>query len=182
MPNWCYNGLHVHHADPKMIDKFVKGLSKGLFNTFIPYPEKYKKLDEKAKAHNKKTGEYIKDGFNQGGYEWCVENWGTKWDVFLDKGDIGIRDKNNLRFGFQSAWAPPVPFYDKLVELGFKVEADYEEGGAGFIGVYKEGQDKSCDFPTTIKEFNKLPKEFRATFEHLKESIILDEIEAKESQ
>ncbi len=37
-------------------------------NKFIPYPEKFRKLDEEAaKAKNPMK---LKDGFNYGGYEW----------------------------------------------------------------------------------------------------------------
>lgn len=160
MPNWCYNGLRVHHNDPEMIDKFVKGFKKeGLFNTFIPYP----KNDD---------GEVLID--------WCHKNWGTKWDIQPSQIEVlDDEDKNEITIGFSSAWSPPIPFYDKLVELGFEVEADYEEGGWAFVGIYSNGFDECLDFPQNLDDFDKLPYDFQEKFDHLKQNMIM---EAKENQ
>lgn len=173
MPNWCYNGVELRHDDPTMIKKIVDAAksNKGLFNTFIPYPENFAKLDKKAEAHFEKTGKWIKDGFNQGGYDWCLSNWGTKWDVRKDDIDVRTENENFVLLSFSTAWSPPIPFYEELKELGFKVRGCYEEGGMGFLGVYENGEEENYDFPYTIKEFNKLPKRIKNEFAHLKESI-----------
>jgi hypothetical protein len=42
---------------------------------------------------------------------------------------------------FDSAWSPPVYAYEKLVAMGFGVEAMYYEGGMGYAGVYGEEGD-----------------------------------------
>ena len=34
--------------------------------------------EEDRKAYIDKYG-FPKDGYNQGGYQWCCDNWGTKW-------------------------------------------------------------------------------------------------------
>jgi hypothetical protein len=39
---------------------------------------------------------------------------------------------------FDTAWAPPVNAYEKLVEMGFGVEAMYYEGGMGYAGSFGE--------------------------------------------
>lgn len=75
------------------------------FNTIIPYPQIYQDMDRRAEEYRERLqtianddperkqklealgAEYgvepgtpwIKDGFNSGGYEWCCDMWGTKW-------------------------------------------------------------------------------------------------------
>jgi hypothetical protein len=70
-------------------------------------------------------------------YEWSIDNWGTKWDpdVFL----INREDATNANFGFDSAWSPPIEFYQKLEELGFIVEAYWYEPGMNFCGKWEDG-------------------------------------------
>jgi hypothetical protein len=43
---------------------------------------------------------------------------------------------------FDSAWSPPVYAYEKLVAIGFGVEAMYYEGGMGYAGSFGEGGDE----------------------------------------
>jgi hypothetical protein len=173
MPNWCYNNATIEHNDPTMIKKIVDSIEndKGLFKTFIPYPEKFAELDRKAKAHFDKTGERIKDGYNQGGYQWCCNNWGTKWDIRKEDIILETTQGNIILISFSTAWSPPIQFYDKLIELGFNVYANYEEGGEGFLGVYNNGEEDDYHYPYTIKDFEKLPQHIQNEFSHLKESI-----------
>jgi hypothetical protein len=77
------------------------------FNRIIPYPKQYRELDLRANEYQQKflaidrddperqgkletlAAEYgvepgtpwITDGFNSGGYEWCCEFWGSKWNA-----------------------------------------------------------------------------------------------------
>ena len=77
------------------------------FDRIIPYPKEYKELDLRAREYQQKlfainkddpdrqgkletlAVEYgvepgtpwLKDGFNSGGYEWCCEFWGSKWNA-----------------------------------------------------------------------------------------------------
>ena len=77
------------------------------FDKIIPYPKQFKELDLRAHEYQRKflaidrddperqskletlAAEYevepgtpwLKDGFNSGGYEWCCENYGTKWNA-----------------------------------------------------------------------------------------------------
>lgn len=173
MPNWCYNSVELQHDNPTMIKKIVEAIesNKGLFKTFIPYPKKFAELDRKAKEHLEKTKEYIKDGYNQGGYEWCISNWGTKWDVRKDDISVGTENENFVLLGFSTAWSPPIPFYKELVELGFKVRGCYEEGGVGFLGIYENGQEEDYHYPYNSKDFEKLPQHIQNEFSHLRESI-----------
>jgi hypothetical protein len=46
---------------------------------------------------------------------------------------------------FDSAWSPPVNAYEKLVDLGFGVEAMYHEGGMCYAGTWTDGCDDYVD-------------------------------------
>lgn len=48
-------------------------------------------------------------------YDWSVANWGTKWDAYELK---VLKDTpDQLKFRFQTAWAPPIPVLNKLMEM-----------------------------------------------------------------
>ena len=88
-------------------------------------------------------------------YEWRNENWGTKWDVceveMVDLRLIGDGTTKEIEFICWTAWAPPIPIWDRLVDLGCKVEADYQDEGGMFEGTYKDGLDE-CWVPAEDEE------------------------------
>jgi hypothetical protein len=86
---WYDNELTVkgpHEAIDEFL-KFAAGESPFDFSRFLPYPEEFQRLDEIAEAWDREhlgRPDYDpkarpKDGFNSGGCEWRVENWGTDW-------------------------------------------------------------------------------------------------------
>ena len=85
------------------------------------------------------------------GYNWRVENWGTKWDVKeveIDEGGLHTSDDVPVAwFSFKcwTAWAPPVLVWDKLHEMGIEVQAEYEDEGLNFAGEYSHGEDTSWE-------------------------------------
>ena len=44
-----------------------------------------------------------------------------------------------------TAWSPPIPIFDKLVDIGFEVDARYLDEGWGYIGEYVNGDDWSTE-------------------------------------
>ena len=121
MPNYCSNMLTLTHEDPEMIVRARDAFARGEFiNEFVPTP----------------GGEW--------NYEWCVSNWGTKWDVGDDQGINSITD-HELVVYFDSAWSPPVAAYERLQDLGFTVYATYYESGMCFAGIYDEHGDNYYD-------------------------------------
>jgi hypothetical protein len=50
-----------------------------------------------------------------------------------------------LHTSFDSAWSPPTRAYDKLVELGFGVNAMYYESGMAYAGSYDEYGDQEIN-------------------------------------
>lgn len=143
MPNHCETDLII--SGPKeILEKIASNhfLEDGSLNcdSVIPYPSKYKKLDEMAKKwdiDNKNNPEKDyntkpKDGFNSGGYEWCCNNWGTKWGTYE-----GVRNKTTSKsfcVSFLSAWSPPIPVLEKLAEIYPQVSIKMKsyESGQGY--------------------------------------------------
>jgi len=96
-------------------------------------------------------------------YEWRNENWGTKWDVFsveveIADSSLNRPDRRTLEFRCWTAWAPPIPIWDRLVDLGCKVEADYQDEGGMFEGTYRDGLDE-CWVPAADEEDMNLDKD-----------------------
>jgi hypothetical protein len=153
MPNWCNNNLVLEHDDPAMIQRAFDALERGEFlNEFIPVPQELKDTvsgfhgdPETQRKLEEQTQSNI-DKFGYGNwYDYCVGEWGTKWDV----GEQGASDIHPggkmLHTSFDSAWSPPVSAYEKLEAMGFRVEAMYYEGGMGYAGTYSDGDDNTVE-------------------------------------
>jgi hypothetical protein len=152
MPNWCNNNLTLTHEDPAMIKRAYDALERGEFlNEFIPVPADLQIVagcvgdGDEQKELERKTAENVKKYGYGNWYDYCVGEWGTKWDVGQDGASDIHPDGKMLHTYFDSAWAPPVNAYDKLVELGFGVNAMYHEGGMGFAGIYDEHGDQEIN-------------------------------------
>ena len=142
IPNWCENELNIcgEHKDIKKFKEFARTEYKNedgkieinvlTTEKFIPYPTKFKKKDEKSE------NKLATDGFNSGGYEWCIENWGTKWGIC--SAEITDELESELAYFFESAWAPPTPVIlemsRKFPTLSFELR--YFEQGVGFNGIF----------------------------------------------
>ena len=134
MPNWCNNELIIS-GNKKDVEEFcekIRGDDTVLdFNKIIPYPEHFAKADaeaDKARDEGLKKDSEIKDGYNSGGYEWCCDNWGTKWNAcdvtFEDR--LNIDDYNEIDIDFRTAWDPPLPIIKNIIELFPKLSFDFE--------------------------------------------------------
>lgn len=141
MPNHCESDL-VISGDAKLLKTIIAKhfTEEGELNcdSVIPYPKKFKKLDEAAAKYEKEhPGDWAgrpKDGFNQGGYDWCCNNWGTKWGTYDGTGICFSKKKDRVSVSFQSAWAPPTPVVAKLAKMypDATFEMDSFECGMGF--------------------------------------------------
>lgn len=122
MPNWCSNYASFNHKDPEQIKKLIAAAKEDkLFETFVPFP----------------NGEWD--------YGWAVENWGTKWDA--SNQDVQEDGNNDASVSFDTAWGPPIEFYNKMTELGFDVDATYYEEGMQFAGHYtSDNGDYSVEY------------------------------------
>ena len=122
MPNWCQNIANITHEDLEKLDAIVEELKKDdpeLFNSLVPNP----------------AGEWQ--------YDWSVANWGTKWDASVYSYELkdGV-----LVINFDTAWGPPIGFYEKIEQMGYFVDAYYREEGMAFCGHYFDGNDEYYEY------------------------------------
>lgn len=131
MPNWCANTLTLTHRNKNKLQEFCDAYNSGaVCNHYIPKPE----------------------GLGDGWWDWCIANWGTKWDfgkddysesaVVIDDGDGYYK----TMIQFQTAWSPPIGFYNKLQKMKFMVYATYFEPGMAFCGIYDNGVDDCISY------------------------------------
>lgn len=163
MPNWCQSDMWVtalpknkeeRKSFPKTLKRFVdfaEGEHGCLdMNKFVPYPKEYAMADKKADEvrkkwealpdkEKKKGYKPVKDGYNHGGYEWCVSNWGSKWNFSDPK--LEKLDKLTAFYSFETPWGMPSQIIVKMSkmfpELVFKVK--YYEAGMAFQGIFIVG-------------------------------------------
>jgi hypothetical protein len=153
MPNWCNNVVELAHEDPAMLERAKAALNRGEFlSEFIPVPEDLSIVagrvgaDEDQKQKDLVAQEEVnvaKHGYRNW-YDYCVNEWGTKWDVGGDGMTCEI-ENGRISTSFDSAWAPPLAAYEKLADLGFSVRAYYYEGGMCFAGVWEDFNDDYYD-------------------------------------
>lgn len=61
-------------------------------------------------------------------YEWCYDVWGVKWNA-------NTTNVNDEEICFDTPWAPPLGWLEKLAELGVPFELHWKEEG-GYYGKY----------------------------------------------
>lgn len=153
MPNWCANTVEIYHKDPAMLERVRKGFKEGaLLNEFMPVPEDLQITagflgdgDEQRELERKEQANIKKYGYKNW-YDWCVANWGTKWDVGGDGYEAQDID-GGLMLSFESAWAPPCDAFATLVEnFGFSIRAMYYEPGMAFAGIWEDGDDDFYEY------------------------------------
>jgi hypothetical protein len=183
MPNWCNNTLIISHPDRAMMKRVIKAYNQNrLLDEFIPIPLELKEgamnIDELRKIRNweyKKELDAMREELNnkyfgyKDWYDYCVSEWGTKWDVGHGDG-YGTKllkdiDKNTVHLGFDSAWSPPIRAYQKMIEMGFSIRAYYYEGGCAYCGAWEDGIDEEYSIDGNsewVKE--NIPKEIDDEF------------------
>ena len=159
MPNWCSNTLTISHKDKTMMKRVIKGYNEnGLLGEFIPVPKQLyntvsgclgdpESYEQKLLSYTEKLN--IEFFGYKNWYDFCVGEWGTKWDIgrndSYDK--LTMKDIKNktIKIGFDSAWSPPTEAYAKLCEMGFEISAMYYESGCCFCGIWEDGRDECYD-------------------------------------
>ena len=169
MPNWCNNTVTLEHSDPAMIERAKKAFAEGKFlEEFVPVPASLhivagsvgaKGSPEQLALEAQEEANRKEHGYTTW-YDFCVNEWGTKWDVGSDDGYINDIE-GGVILSFDSAWAPPLAAYEKMLALGFKIHATYFEGGMMFAGDWDNGIDDYYELgDMTAEEIEKeLPPE-----------------------
>lgn len=146
MPNWCNNSVTINAPKP-VIDEIKAILASkdgALLNWMRPLPE-----DQR-----------------ENWYDWCVNNWGTKWDIH--EAFVGDdTEEDSIQFSFDSAWGPPVAAFRHWAEQDGRVtyRLTYMEPGMGFVGwdsydgeyfdedYAEQGQDEDRYWEMAAEEF-----------------------------
>jgi hypothetical protein len=150
MPNWCNNTVEVYHPDPAKLKALVEAFNDGKMCNFIhPVPEdlhivagrvgddndpKQIALEAAEKSNLEKHGYAT-------WYDFCVSEWGTKWDVEAYDTVELTEGQTDVTLCFDSAWSPPTKVYEHMVEQGFSVTAYYYEPGMAYCGKWWDGDD-----------------------------------------
>ena len=129
MPNWCENKVRIWFdkvEDTEKFQEFVTGVdlwgnpSIFCFSKIMPPPD------------------------NEWDYDWCTENWGTKWELNAD--DIGYEgDEECLDYEFNTAWSPPEGIYNALYDwaeanaIDMHIQWFYNESGMELAGYLRRG-------------------------------------------
>ena len=119
---------------------------------FIPYPKEWKILDKKhrevadkidalpkeERIEWYKNNKLPEDGYNHGGYDWCCENWGSKWNL-ADTTPAEEIEPGKILYKFSTAWSPPCPTIIKMSEMFQELifTLQYWECGMAFRGTFK---------------------------------------------
>jgi hypothetical protein len=124
---------------------------EGLLNEFIPIPQDLRDIVAGSVPVEQEAEHKLKEEFNRmtygytNWYDFCVNEWGTKWDIGAD-GNPAQDIPGGLMLGFDSAWSPPIAAYEKLTEQGFRIRAMYYESGMAFAGIWEEGNDDYYEY------------------------------------
>ena len=134
MPNWTQNEVQIF-GDQQKMELFKKSVeSKELkfdFDLIVPKPKVLEKVEsviieknkEKIEAENIKgdmkkimlsgslSGDEAKTFPNKCWYEWCLHNWGTKWNACR----VELSEfPEYLEYKFETAWDAPRPVFAAL--------------------------------------------------------------------
>ena len=151
MPNWCNNSVEIYHEDPAMLERVRKGFNDGgLFSEMLPCPQELTDTVSGSMGEDKREAHEAQQAANREKYgyatwyEFCVNEWGTKWDVGAD-GNPAQDIPGGLMLGFDSAWSPPIAAYEQLAAMGFRIRAMYYESGMAFAGIWEGNEDEAND-------------------------------------
>jgi hypothetical protein len=124
MPNWCSNGITIT-GDKAQLEQLANLASidgETIMERLVPQPE------------DLADGEW---------YQWCIDNWGTKWDMCELTAEY---ESDFIELTYETAWAPNIPFWTTISKRypDLRMTHYYKEIGMGFTGVatYQEG---NCD-------------------------------------
>ena len=121
MPNWCYNTLTVSGEKEDVVRFRKENKEKDVNNKIKDVPLSFIKAIP------------YKGNWN---HEWCIKNWGTKWDVSDVETQLNEINDTDIQYNFNTAWVPPEKWFRFIVKKYPKLyfHLEYEEEGIGFSG------------------------------------------------
>jgi len=129
MPNWVSNHTIIRGKE-EVIDEIAERFEKDGFESWFPIPQE---LLDRESPNNKDPEEMEKKYGASDWYDWAINNWGTKWNA----NEIHITQcKEENILSYQTAWSPPIEFWEKLTEQYPEVEVytEFVDEGYCFVG------------------------------------------------
>lgn len=140
MANRCWNVATFTHQTRSGIMRIADAFNKtdmeyerrgGLFSAFDPIA--MTEAEERRLVGESKLPAWLLGR---------VDHWGTKWDVCdEDLRAMEIVSESEIRLRYDTAWAPPIPFYNTILRRGYGIHAYYLEPDEGYCGEYYNGRD-----------------------------------------
>ena len=147
MPNWCDNEVEVT-GPPEELMGFAEALkatwtdfgddsggSYQLCEGLVPMPEKYVGTVKGSPSIEVKAD----DGLTW--YDWCIENWGTKWG---DSHTEALFLEDRVLVNFLTPWGPPaialLTISKRFPGLTFRVSFEEESPSSGMF-VIQNGEE-----------------------------------------
>jgi hypothetical protein len=159
MPNDCYNYLEAPDGDLSLIADYFSTAERSYsdlpevfldFEKILPMPKELKGTESPTDKPN--------------WYDWCNENWGTKWNSY-----DGNVTENGI--GFNTAWSPPVGVIVALSKrIGKSLRLIYDEPGMDFCGEFIADADGRGYTDRVYSPRSDAPQ-------HLKDDLMIDEEE-----
>lgn len=107
------------------------------FDSLVPVPEIILKIGYNGWACPKNIRKVSIEEIIQkldeevNGYNWCINNWGTKWDM-LEPIEVH-RKENIIEYCFMTAWTPPIKWLQKVSTLFPSLVFSLEYNEPGFL-------------------------------------------------
>jgi len=153
MPNWCANHISVRGRNPESVEKLAAAFDRGEFcQAVIPVPEDLLRDGAStsggpnAEQYDQIRAENLEKFGYSNWYDFCVNNWGCKWDISIAEECDRSEDGMSFSGSFDSAWAPPTGIVQRLTEQGYDVTLYYYEPGMCYVGKYEDGVDDYYEY------------------------------------
>jgi len=199
MPNWCYNRMNVT-GDRDSLVKLTEAITRKhdsslaettmgveqvdydltvlfpvpeelrisavFFNTETDDPE-HQELLKKYEANKAKYGHTT-------WYDWCIENWSTKWSPRIEEWTINDYPNGSEIYAYyETAWSPADGLICEVSKqfptLLFTVSSDEEGRSFSCVMAFSKGEmvaEAGCELDP-----NKVPEQFREAYARIDKEI-----------
>jgi hypothetical protein len=148
MPNWCENKLILQGSESSILAFEARYFVE--VEVEVEFDNPNQQLDNEGNCIKAKCLEFrfekvkpLPPEHQENWYDWCIENWGTKWDVCHF-----VRGDKPGTYFFDTAWSFPQALFDELASqlendfAGLYFEGYFFEAGFGYSGnFYYNDQD-----------------------------------------
>ena len=164
MPNWCSNQATIHGTKEQILELVGAYERGGVIENYLPTPRDPED-PTKLLGEDETFGTMDDRSPETSWYYWRLANWGTKWDFgkteyTADEECVystGTEGYGYVHLRFETAWSPPIGWYEALDALDMTVEAYYFEPGMSFCGQWSNPVEGIIDEEIEIKNPSDVP-------------------------